>query len=63
VGFPSVFVGMFMGTLAAGIFVLPLVLLRILDRRDYIAYGPFIALGAVIALFWGDTIWDWYFQG
>ncbi|MDO8611361.1 MAG: A24 family peptidase [Dehalococcoidia bacterium] len=63
VGFPSVLVGMFMGAIAAGVFVLPLVLLRVLDRRDYIAYGPFIAAGAVIALFWGDAIWDWYFQG
>lgn len=63
VGFPSVLVGMFMGAFAAGVFVLPLVLLRVLDRRDYIAYGPFIAAGAVIALFWGDDIWDWYIQG
>jgi leader peptidase (prepilin peptidase)/N-methyltransferase len=63
VGFPSVLVGIFMGAFAAGLFVLPLVLLRILDRRDYIAYGPFIAAGAVIALFWGDAIWDWYFAG
>ena len=63
VGFPSVLVGIFLGALAAGVFVLPLVLLRILDRRDYIAYGPFIAAGAVIALLWGDTIWDWYFLG
>jgi len=63
VGFPSVLVGMFLGAMAAGVFVLPLVLLRILDRRDYIAYGPFIAAGAVIALLWGDTIWDWYAAG
>ena len=63
VGFPSVLVGMFMGAFAAGVFVLPLVLLRVLDRRDYIAYGPFIAAGAVIALFWGDAIWDWYSPG
>ena len=60
VGFPSVLVGVFMGAVAAGVFVLPLVLLRVLDRRDYIAYGPFIAIGAVIALFWGDAIWDGY---
>ena len=60
VGFPSVLVGMFMGAFAAGLFVLPLVLLRVLGRRDYIAYGPFIAVGAVIALLWGDAIWDWY---
>jgi leader peptidase (prepilin peptidase)/N-methyltransferase len=60
VGFPSVLVAIFLGAFAAGAFVLPLVLLRILGRRDYIAYGPFIAIGAVIALFWGDPIWDWY---
>ena len=60
VGLPSVIVGMFMAAFAAGGFVLPLVLLRVLHRRDYIAYGPFIAIGAVIALFWGDAIWDWY---
>lgn len=60
VGFPSVLVGIFTGVLAAGAFVLPLLLLRVLSRRDYIAYGPFIAIGAVIALFWGEPIWDWY---
>jgi prepilin signal peptidase PulO-like enzyme (type II secretory pathway) len=60
VGFPSVIVGVLMGTFAAGAFVLPLLLLRVLGRRDYIAYGPFVAIGAVIALFWGDSIWDWY---
>jgi len=32
----------------------------VLSRRDYIAYGPFIAIGAVVALFWGEDIWDWY---
>ncbi len=62
VGFPSVIVGVFIGTFAAGAFVLPLLLLRVLGRRDYIAYGPFIAIGAVIALFWGEPIWDWYFD-
>ncbi|KKL06686.1 hypothetical protein LCGC14_2593560 [marine sediment metagenome] len=62
VGLPSVIVGVFIGTFAAGAFVLPLLLLRVLGRRDYIAYGPFIAIGAVVALFWGEPIWDWYFD-
>ena len=62
VGFPSVLVAIFMSAFAAGAFVLPLLALRVLHRRDYIAYGPFIAIGAVVALFWGDPIWDWYFQ-
>jgi leader peptidase (prepilin peptidase)/N-methyltransferase len=62
VGFPVVFVGIFLAAFAAGAYVLPLVILRVLHRRDYIAYGPFIAIGAVVALFWGDPIWDWYFN-
>lgn len=29
-------------------------------RKKAIPLGPFLALGGVIALFWGDTIFDWY---
>jgi prepilin signal peptidase PulO-like enzyme (type II secretory pathway) len=30
------------------------------DPNQYIPYGPFIAIGAIISLFWGDAIIDWY---
>jgi leader peptidase (prepilin peptidase)/N-methyltransferase len=29
-------------------------------RKHAIPLGPFLALGGVIALFWGDAIFDWY---
>lgn len=29
-------------------------------RKDFIPFGPYIALGSVIALFWGRPILDWY---
>jgi leader peptidase (prepilin peptidase) / N-methyltransferase len=29
-------------------------------RKMYIPLGPFLALGSVIALFWGDRLLDWY---
>jgi prepilin signal peptidase PulO-like enzyme (type II secretory pathway) len=29
-------------------------------RKSTIPLGPFLALGGVVALFWGDTILDWY---
>lgn len=60
VGLPSVIVGAFLGTLAAGAAAALLLLLRLKSRRDYIPHGPFLALGAVIALFWGQDVWDWY---
>ena len=27
-----------------------------------IPYGPFLAIGAVLDLLWGSTIWDWYLK-
>ena len=29
-------------------------------RKKAIPLGPFLALGGVVALFWGDAILDWY---
>ncbi len=60
VGFPSIIIGLFLGTFAAGLAALFLLLTRIKSRKDYMPHGPFLALGAVIALFWGSDIWDWY---
>jgi leader peptidase (prepilin peptidase)/N-methyltransferase len=30
-------------------------------RRDPIPFGPFLALGGLISLFWGDALLAWYF--
>jgi len=60
VGVPSVAVGIFVGTLAAGVVAAFLLITRLRSRRDYIPHGPFLALGAVVAMFWGQDIWDEY---
>ncbi|HVP05458.1 MAG TPA: A24 family peptidase [Dehalococcoidia bacterium] len=60
VGLPSVAVGVFVGTLAAAAAAVVLIALRIRSRTDYIPHGPFLALGAVVALFWGADIWHAY---
>ena len=36
--------------------------LGLLNRRTPIPFGPYLALGAVIALFWGDHLINWYVQ-
>ena len=57
----SVIVAMFVGFFLA--FVPALVLLVRHGRearKKAIPLGPFLALGGVIALFWGDAILDWY---
>lgn len=37
-----------------------LLILRIKSRKDYIAFGPFIAVSAVITLLFGSEIINWY---
>jgi len=51
VGFPAVIVAVLLGTIAAGIVAAVLVVTRIRGLRDYVAHGPFLAFGAVLALF------------
>jgi leader peptidase (prepilin peptidase)/N-methyltransferase len=57
----SVIVAMFVGFFVA--FVPALILLVHKGRearKAAIPFGPFLALGGVVALFWGDAIIDWY---
>jgi prepilin signal peptidase PulO-like enzyme (type II secretory pathway) len=60
VGMPEVLVAVFVGTLAAAVVSMLLIITRIKGRKDYIPHGPFLALGAMVALFWGPEIWDAY---
>lgn len=61
-GLPAVIPALFIGTFAGGGAALFLLVTRVKSRGDYIPHGPFLALGGVIALFWGHDIWDWYVQ-
>jgi prepilin signal peptidase PulO-like enzyme (type II secretory pathway) len=59
-GFPAVAVGLFFTAISAGLVAVVLLLTGVVRRGQYIPYGPFIAIGAIISLFWGDAIIDWY---
>jgi leader peptidase (prepilin peptidase)/N-methyltransferase len=59
-GFPVVFAGLFIGILLGGIFAVALLLFRKKSRKDTIPFGPWLALGAFIALMYGKEIMDWY---
>lgn len=49
-GWPAVIAGTFTGLMAAGIYGICLLVLRRARIHDMIAFGPFIALGALIAI-------------
>jgi leader peptidase (prepilin peptidase)/N-methyltransferase len=57
----SVIVAMFVGFFVAFVPALALFVRQGREaRKAAIPLGPFLALGGVIALFWGDAILDWY---
>jgi len=59
-GFPVVFVALLVTVFAGGLISLLLILTRIRSRRDYIPYGPFLVIGGMVGLFWGQSVLDSY---
>ena len=51
-GWPAILGGLFVGVIAAGVPALALMLLG--RSRSIFSYGPFLALGGVVALLWPD---------
>jgi len=59
-GFPLVLVAMFAAALSGGLAAIVLLLLRKKGRKATIPFGPYLSLGAMIALVWGLDIIGWY---
>lgn len=59
-GWPGVAVALFTGFMAGGVVGIGLLALRLRGRKDAIPFGPWLAVGALVALFWGDAIAAWY---
>lgn len=59
-GFPSIFLAVFVGSFM-GAFIGVFLLFTGQKRfRQQIPFGPYLAFGAMVALFWGTRIIDWY---
>jgi len=55
---PIIFVSSLLGTLVG----VPVMLAKGADGKLAIPFGPFLAGGAVIWLFWGEFLTGWYLQ-
>jgi len=59
-GWRGVMVTILVGCLIGSAVGLALIGLRRLRRREHIPFGPFLAFGATVALFWGERAVAWY---
>jgi leader peptidase (prepilin peptidase)/N-methyltransferase len=59
-GWQAVPVTLLIGSLGGAVVGVTLMLVQRRDSRTPIPFGPFLAVGAVCALFWGDALIAWY---
>jgi leader peptidase (prepilin peptidase)/N-methyltransferase len=59
-GWQAVILTVLIGCFSGSVVGLSLIAAGRLSRRQHIPFGPFLALGAVVALFWGETLIDLY---
>ena len=60
VGYPLIFVPLFIAIVIGGVVALLMIIARIKSRKQSIAFGPFLSIGAMSAILWGNEILNWY---
>ena len=59
-GLPRVFVGVFIAVILGGLVAVGLLWARKAALKTKIAFGTFLSVGALAALFWGQPLLSWY---
>ncbi|SPF33044.1 Type 4 prepilin-like proteins leader peptide-processing enzyme (Includes: Leader peptidase; N-methyltransferase) [Candidatus Desulfosporosinus infrequens] len=59
-GFPTIFLAVFMGSFVGAFMGILLFVTGQKRLQEQIPFGPYLALGAIFALFWGARIFAWY---
>ena len=59
-GWGEVFLGMFLAFLLGALVGVLLIAVKLRGRKDFVPFGPFLALGTVITVLWGEPILRWY---
>lgn len=59
-GLNRVFFALILGILLAGVFGLLVLITRRGSKRTYFPYGPFLAMGGIVMIIWGDQVYRWF---
>ena len=61
-GWQQTLLAMFFGILGGGFYGMYLLAAKKADKKDHFAFGPFLCVGIVLAILFGDPVLEWYFQ-
>jgi len=61
-GFPNIFVSLFLASLIGAIIGLGLIVLKKKKIDSEIPFGPFLVFGTVVSFFFGENLINWYFS-
>lgn len=59
-GCVNIVIAFSVGMMFGGMVILPLLLLGRVTRKDEVAMGPFLVMGCIVAVLFGDSIALWY---
>jgi len=59
-GWPLILLALFVSFISGSIFGVSLIIANKKKFADTIPFGPFLVLGTLFALFWGETVLKWY---
>ena len=60
VGWQAVLVAIILSAFCGALIGLTLILLGLRGRRDPVPFGPFLAIGGITAMLWGEALLAWY---
>ncbi len=60
VGFPGILMAIWLSVIGGGLLAIFLIVTRRKSRKDSIPFGPFMAIGAAVALIAGSSLITWY---
>jgi len=62
VGFPGAIVAVVLGVLMGGLVSVLLLVTRRVTLQSALPYGPYLVVGGLVAMFWGQAILKWYLR-
>lgn len=62
-GWKALLLALFVAVVLGGVVAIVFLTTGLRGRKDPIPFGPFLAVGGAVAIFWGERIVSWYLSG